>query len=271
MIRLRNLVKRQRYADQTSSPLVLSVAGHDPSGGAGIIADVSTFTAFGCSSAAVITSITSQNVEAVYRVEHVSPETIRSQLLAVVEKDHVAGLKTGMLPTRECVREVTRCLREMQLPAPVIDPVIRSTSGYALVEADAVSELLNSLLPLARLITPNIPEAEQITGLPIANIDDMKLAALAIRKLGARAVLIKGGHLEGNKALGSPHMREAIDLLNDDDEVTVFRGEWFETTVRGTGCRLSAAIAASLSKGESLPDAVNQAKQFVAAILRKGI
>jgi hydroxymethylpyrimidine kinase/phosphomethylpyrimidine kinase len=168
-------------------------------------------------------------------------------------------VKTGMLPTRELVSETARLVREASLPAPVIDPVIRSTSGFALIEAGAMETLLAELLPLARVITPNIPEAEQLTGMRIINEADMRLAAGAIRNLGARAVLIKGGHLSESELV-----REAIDLLDDDGEVTVFRGPWIEGgNVRGTGCLLSAAIAAGLAQGLALEVAVAGARDFV--------
>ena len=258
-----------------ATPLALTIAGLDPSGGAGVIADLRAFTAFGCSPAAAITSITFQNDEGVFGAEHLSAKTIRGQVMAIADEYRVACAKTGMLPTREVVREVARLFRETSLPAPVVDPVIRSTSGYALMEEDALAELLAGLLPLARLVTPNITEAEQITGLRIYDLEGMRAAAKAIRELGARAVLIKGGHLEeqeaggGRREAGDGEEAEAIDVLDDEGQVTVFRGEWIAGGhLRGTGCMLSSAIAACLGNGMTLAESVSKAKQFVAHAIR---
>jgi hydroxymethylpyrimidine/phosphomethylpyrimidine kinase len=251
-----------------TAPTALTIAGLDPSGGAGVIVDVGAFTAFGCSPAAAITSITFQNDKEIIGAEHLSVETIRGQVMAIVNQSTVACAKTGMLATREIVREVARLFRETNLPSPVVDPVIRSTSGYALIEDDAFEDFLEELLPLARLLTPNILEAERITGQPINDVEGMRIAADAIRERGARAVLIKGGHLENQKADGSRQTAgpaEAIDVLDNEGRVTVFRGEWIAgTNLRGTGCMLSAAIAACLGRGMALEESVSQSKSFVA-------
>ena len=252
-------------------PVALTIAGLDPSGGAGVIADIRTFAAFDCLSTAAITSLTFQNDSEIWGAEHLSPETLRAQVMPLIRERAVAGAKTGMLPTREIVREVARLFRETNLPPPVIDPVMRSSSGYALIEEGALETLLTELLPLSRLITPNIPEAEHITGLRIADEAAMRRAAIAIRELGARAVLVKGGHLKGQEAHGrtptageSSSTREAIDVLDDQGSVTVFRGAWIDAgTVRGTGCMLSAAVAACLARGMTLQAAVAEAKRFV--------
>lgn len=254
------------------APAILTIAGFDPSGGAGVIADVRTFAAFGCAPAAAITSITFQNDRELFGAEHLSPDTIREQVMAVVNRGAVACVKTGMLPTRNIVREVARLFRETSLPAPVVDPVLRSTSGYALIEDDALEDLLEGLLRVARLVTPNIPEAERITGLRINDVEGMRAAAKAIRERGAHAVLIKGGHLWDQEAEGSRQTAghaEAIDVLDNDGCVTVLRGEWIAgASVRGTGCMLSAAIAACLGKGMALEESVSQAKTFVAKAIQ---
>src|SRR3954451_24816282 len=148
-------------------PVALTIAGLDPSGGAGVIADVKTFTALGCFSTAAITSLTFQNTLGVFGAAHQTAETVRAQILPVVEDFRVAAAKTGMLPTREIILEVARLFREAALPAPVVDPVVRSTSGYDLIDDEALLALLAELVPLARLVTPNIPEAECIPGLKI--------------------------------------------------------------------------------------------------------
>src|SRR5215210_989751 len=162
-------------------PVVLTVAGFDPSGGAGIVADVKTITAFGCFAAAAVTSLTYQNTAGVFGASHQTAEAVRAQVMPVVEDFTVAGAKTGMLPTREIIREVARLFREAALPAPVVDPVVRSTSGYDLIDDEALDALKSKLLPLARVVTPNIPEAERITGMSIRDREGMLEAARLIR------------------------------------------------------------------------------------------
>jgi hydroxymethylpyrimidine/phosphomethylpyrimidine kinase len=244
--------------------VALAIAGFDPSGGAGILADIKVFAAFGCRPTAAITSLTFQNSRGVQGVTHQTAQTVREQVMAIMAESQIAAVKAGMLPTREIVAEVARLIREAHLPAPIVDPVLRSTSGYELMESDAIPVLLAELMPLARLITPNIPEAETLTGLRIENEKGMREAASALRRMGARAVLIKGGHLYGTARAGEQVKREAIDVLDEEDRVTVFRGEWIDAPpVRGTGCTLSAAIAACLALGMNLEVAVGTAKDFV--------
>jgi len=239
---------------------VLTIAGFDPSGGAGIIADIRTLLALGCWPVAAITSLTFQNSETLSGSIHQTAESLRAQILPLVQEFRITAVKIGMLPTRDLVLEVARLLRE--LPAPVVDPVLHSSSGYELMEPTAREVWLTELMPLARLVTPNIPEAETLTGIPIANESDMRAAAAKLREAGARAVLVKGGHL--------PVLQSgAIDVLDDDGTVTVFRGEWIDgPPVRGTGCMLSAAIAASLAAGMTLQESVSAAKRFVAGVMR---
>ena len=235
-------------------PVALTVAGFDPSGGAGVVADVKTFTSFGCFATAAVTSLTFQNTAGVRGAAHQTAETLRAQVLAVAEDFKVAGAKTGMLPTREIIVEVARLFRETTLPAPVVDTVVRSTSGYDFVDAAALDALKRELLPLARLVTPNILEAEALTGLRIHDEQGMIVAACALRELGAHAVLVKGGHLSGR----------AFDVLDDDGQVKTFVAERIQTTsTHGTGCTLSAAIAACLARGMNLEDSVGAAKRFV--------
>jgi len=264
------------------APVALTIAGFDPSGGAGIVADIKTFTAFDCFAAAAVTSLTFQNTMGVFGAAHQSAETVRAQVLPVIEDFHVACAKTGMLPTREVITEVARLFRETELPTPVVDPVVRSTSGYDLIDDDALAALVAELMPLARVLTPNIPEAERITGLRIEDEEGMRHAARVMREMGARAVLVKGGHLknresdaaEGGASDERGHELEslptALDLLDDEGRVTLFRGEWIETTsTHGTGCTLSAAIAACLGRGLSLEESVAAAKHFVADAIRQ--
>lgn len=240
-------------------PVVLTVAGFDPSGGAGIVADVKTITAFGCFASAAVTSLTYQNTTGVFGASHQTAEAVRAQVIPVVEDFKVAGAKTGMLPTREVIEEVARLFKQTELPAPVVDPVVRSTSGFDLIDDAALDSLKSELLPLARVVTPNIPEAERITGLSIRDRGAMIEAARLIRSMGARAVLVKGGHLEGR----------ALDVLDEDGEVTYFDAERVETTsTHGTGCTLAAAIASCLARGYNLQDSVARAKRYVTEAIR---
>jgi hydroxymethylpyrimidine/phosphomethylpyrimidine kinase len=241
-------------------PVALSIAGFDPSGGAGLVADIKTFTAFDCFATAAVTSLTFQNTTGVFGAVNQTAESVRAQVLPVVEDFQVSCAKTGMLPTREVIEEVARLFREAPLPEPVVDPVVRSTSGFDLIDDYALRSLVRELLPLARVLTPNIPEAERITGLRITDEEGMREAARLMREMGARAVLVKGGHLEG----------EALDLLDDGGEIQTFRAERIETSsTHGTGCTLAAAIAAGLAHGRSLEHAVADAKRFVIKAIQR--
>jgi hydroxymethylpyrimidine kinase/phosphomethylpyrimidine kinase len=243
-------------------PVALTIAGFDPSGGAGVVADIKTFTAFGCFATAAVTSLTFQNTTGVFGATHQTAGDVRAQVLPVVEDFRVAGVKTGMLPTREVISEVARLLRETSLVevGAIIDPVVRSTSGFDLIDDAALAALKSELLPLARLVTPNLPEAERITGLEIKTEADMRRAAALMREMGARAVLVKGGHLTG----------DAVDLLDDGGSVELFRAPRIHTdATHGTGCTLAAAITACLARGMNLMQAVGAAKRFVTEAIRR--
>jgi hydroxymethylpyrimidine kinase/phosphomethylpyrimidine kinase len=248
---------------------VLTIAGFDPSGGAGVIADVRTLLAFHCHPVAAITSLTSQNSKQFFGAVHQNGETLRAQILPLVEEFSIAGVKIGMVPTRELVLEIAHLWRERDLPAPVVDPVLHSSSGYELMEPQAKETWLKEIMPLARLITPNIPEAETLAGMQITNETEMGEAAGKLRSMGARAVLIKGGHLKQEADGRGANQQKAIDLLDDDGLVTVLRGDWIDSRpVRGTGCMLSSAIAAGLAHDMSLSESVAAAKEFVAGMIR---
>jgi hydroxymethylpyrimidine kinase/phosphomethylpyrimidine kinase len=258
-----------------SAPVALSIAGFDPSGGAGIIADVRTFAAFDCFPTAAITSLTFQNTVGVRGAIHQTAAAVREQVLPVIEDFEIACLKTGMLPTREVIEEVARILDEHSLPGPVVDPVVRSTSGYDLIDDEALKALVEQLFPLAVVVTPNIPEAERITGLRIDDEDGLMRAGEKIIALGAEAVLLKGGHWfsdsDSNQKARSefPEEREAADLLLSNGQITWFRSPWQpSTSTHGTGCTLSAAIAAGLGKGADLETAIVDAKAFVSEAIR---
>ena len=249
---------------QQDRPVVLTIAGIDPSGGAGIVADIKTIAAFGCFPAAAITSITFQNAKRVFGAEHQTAATLRAQVEPIVQDAKVAAAKTGMLPTAEIVAEVARLFREEDLPAPVVDPVMVSTSGHDLIGDAAFQILKNDLLLVARVVTPNIPEAERLAGFSIQTEADMRRAAEAIKSLGAPAVLVKGGHRLGSQA-------DAVDILIDDSGTfTEFREEYIDAgEVHGSGCTLSAAIAAALGTGMSLEAAVGAAKKYLTKAIRE--
>ena len=268
-------------ASESHAPVVLTVAGFDPSGGAGIISDVRTILHFGCRPVAAITSLTFQNTEGVFGAIHESAQSVRAQILPVIEESAMDAVKMGMLPTAEIVLEMVWLIRNQKLPPPVIDPVMRSSSGYELIDQDAIEVLRRELIPLARLITPNIPEAEVLAGVRIEDEQGMQSAAQELRAMGARAVLIKGGHLSGAQPSCPPAYAEeeagkmpalpaeAIDILDDEGEVTIFRGEWIDAPpVRGTGCMISSAIASLLAQGIALNESVRTAKEFVAGAIR---
>ena len=238
-------------------PVVLTIAGLDPSGGAGIVADIKTIAALGCFPAAALTSITYQNTTGVFGAEHQTPATLRAQVEPIVQDLNVAAAKTGMLPSAEIVAEVARLFSEENLPAPVVDPVVVATSGDVLIDDEAFEILRTKLFPLARVVTPNIPEAEKLAGFPIHSEADMRRAANVIKSMGARAVLVKGGH-----------RREATDILLSES-LMEFRGEYLDVgEVHGSGCTLSAAIAACLGKGMNLEEAVGAAKEYITNAIR---
>ncbi|MDQ3220528.1 MAG: hydroxymethylpyrimidine/phosphomethylpyrimidine kinase [Acidobacteriota bacterium] len=265
--------------------ICLTIAGLDPSGGAGIIADIKTFSAFGCFATAAVSSITFQNTTGVFGAVHQTAETIRGQVEPVLQDFEIAAVKTGMLPTREVIGETARLISENNLKNVVVDPVVRSTSGFDLIDDTALSNLIETLFPLSDVITPNIPEAERISGLAIHNTDDIEKAAEIMQSMGAANVLIKGGHiLNADRGLryvdttpgGNATVKEkvalkqkAIDYLFLGNEVHIFESEYIETNAtHGTGCTLASAIAANLALGKNLTDAVGISKKFVAEAIR---
>ncbi len=237
-------------------PVALSVAGSDPSGGAGIQADLKTFHRFRVYGEAVITLITVQNTRSVSRVELLSPDLVREQIDAVVSDIPPAAVKTGALGNAAIIRTVAAALHGLPL---VVDPVMISKHGAPLIAAEAADALRTELFPRALLLTPNLHEAAALTGLPVETESQMAEAASRLLDLGPRAVLVKGGHLAGR----------ASDLL-----VTRHSAEWFHADrldtphTHGTGCTYSAAITALLARGEPLPEAVAQAKRFIAEAIK---
>ena len=242
--------------------VVLTIAGFDPSGGAGTLADIKTIAAFGCFGVAAITALTAQDTRAVYGAYPQPVDVVRAQLAPLVEDFDIAAVKLGMLPNRAIIEMVAEFLTTRALSNVVLDPVIRSTSGYDLIDEAALVALVEHLLPLAAVVTPNLPEAERLTGLTVRNLDQMQSAAQHIRRQApSSAVLIKGGHLQGGA-------NEAIDWLDDGHTARLFRAPKIATrNTHGTGCTLSSAIAARLALGDDLPAAVQQAKDYVSAAI----
>ncbi len=249
----------------------LTIAGLDPSGGAGIVADIKTFSAFGCFAAAAVTSITFQNTTGVFGAVHQTAETVRKQIEPVLDDVEIAALKTGMLPTREIIAEVASIIQERKLRNIVVDPVVRSTSGFDLIDNEALNALIEKLFPLADLITPNIPEAERISGITIDSLETFDKAAEIMRLLGAENVLIKGGHFveKGRRGEEEKGRRKATDYLFIGNAKHVFEADFIETkSTHGTGCTLSAAITANLAVGNDLVESVRAAKEFVTEAIR---
>ena len=239
-------------------PIALTIAGSDPSGGAGIQADLKTFHQFGVYGEAVITLLTVQNSVRVSRVVVMPPALVLEQIEAVLEDIPPAAAKTGALGSAEMVEAVARRAASFQFPL-VVDPVMISKHGSPLLPDAAVRAIRDELLPRAALLTPNVPEAEALTGATIRTLDDMRSAARRLCEMGARAVLIKGGHLD----------MDATDVLFDGTEARDFPASRIETPhTHGTGCTYSAAITAGLARGLALGDAVAAAKRFIHEAIR---
>jgi len=237
------------------TPVALTIAGSDSGGGAGIQADLKTFHAFGVFGTCALTAVTAQNTLGVTAVHSIPLEVVAAQIDAVATDLRPTAVKTGMLATSALVTTVADALRSHGLDRYVLDPVMVATSGDRLLDADAEGSLGKELLPLAAVVTPNLHEARILTGIDVRSLDDMRQAAQALVELGAGAALVKGGHLEG----------DAVDLLWDGSEERVWRKPRIETRhTHGTGCTLSAALAAGLARGVPVPAAAERAVRWVA-------
>lgn len=255
-------------------PVCLSIAGLDPSGGAGILADVRTFAAFGCFPSAALTSVTFQNTQGVYGSVAQTGEDVRRQLQPVFDDYRVNAVKTGMLPTRDVIAVVADVVSANRMDRLVVDPVVRSTSGFDLIDDTALEVLIEMLFPLSVLVTPNVPEAERISGIKVEDIGSAARAARKMNTRGASNVLIKGGHRfferdEMDNGRAGEQGMIARDLLFLGDEVVIIDAEFIDTrATHGTGCVLSSAITACLARGFGLEDAVWTAKRFVTRAIR---
>ncbi len=236
---------------------ILTIAGSDSCGGAGIQADIKTISALGGYACSAITAITAQNTQGVRSVQGCSPAVLGDQISAVMEDMRIDAVKSGMLFNKELVEVVAEQLKRHRPPHYVLDPVMVSTSGSRLIEEDAIAAVKSQLFPIATMVTPNIPEAEVLSGIGIKTPEDMVKAASAIMQTGCRSVLMKGGHLES---------QESVDLLFIKGESTplVLPSKKIATkNTHGTGCTLSAAIATFLAHGEDLRSAVTQAHAYL--------
>ena len=243
---------------------VLTIAGSDSGGGAGIQADLKAFHANGAFGMSVITSITAQNSREVRQAFDLPTDLIVAQINAIFDDFEVGAVKTGMLSSSAIVQAVSEQLARRRVANLVVDPVMTSKSGFALLKPDAVESVKHRLLPLATLVTPNIHEARLLAGMEIKTVNQAKEAARKISDYGPRAVLVKGGHLEGHP--------QALDILLDRSEETHFAGERINTqNTHGTGCTYSAAIAAGLANGKSLKEAVGSAKIYVTEAIRHSL
>lgn len=241
---------------------LLTIAGSDSSGGAGIQADLKTFAAHGTFGMSVITAVTAQNTCGVTMVQDIDCDVVKSQIEAVFDDIRVDAVKIGMVSRPEIIRTIAECLRKYKPSIIVVDPVMISKSGYPLLAPEACETLIKELLPLATLLTPNLPEAEAISGMKVTTKAEMRPVAEKIISLGCKAVLVKGGHLDD----------AADDLLFDGTTEKWFSGERIATkNTHGTGCTLSSSLASNLAKGLTLEEAVKASKGYVTEAIEHGL
>jgi hydroxymethylpyrimidine/phosphomethylpyrimidine kinase len=243
----------------TPWPVVLSIAGFDPSSGAGIAADLKTFAAHGCYGVAAVTALTIQNTQGVLALRATEPAVLKDTIAALLSDGHVKAIKVGMLASRANAEVVNEVLESNPALPSVLDPVFRSSSGKDLADPDCQEYVREQLIKRAYVITPNLFEASAMTGLRVENQEAMKMAARKLVEMGARAVVVTGGHLD-----------KAIDVICDDSGLEAFIGDRVKPeNTHGTGCTFSSAIAANLALGRQLRDAVVLAKAYVTEAIRK--
>ena len=242
---------------------ILSIAGSDSGGGAGIQADIKAISACGCYAMTAITAITAQNTLGVNAIHPIPVDIVREQITAVLSDIGADAVKTGMLYSAEIVEVIAEALKESGVTSLVIDPVMVSTSGSRLIEDETLHSLINSLFPLATLITPNIPEAEIILGRELKTRSDLTQAAKEVSDISGSATLLKGGHFED---------REMVDILYEPSSgFSYYATEYVDTpNTHGTGCTLSAALASYLGKGKTVREAVEAAKKYLDKAVRAG-
>jgi hydroxymethylpyrimidine/phosphomethylpyrimidine kinase len=248
---------------QKVPPVVLSIAGYDPSSGAGVTADIKTMAAHGCYSVTCITALTVQSTQGVRRVEAVDGRVITETLEELHADFSIAAVRIGMLGSVEAARAVTAFIRRSQLHNVVLDPVLQSSSGVELISREAMKILKDKLLPLCDVITPNIDEAAALTGLTVTNLDEMRVAAEELHKLGAPSVIITGGHLDEPTDLLSAAPRKEVKLFAEQKVLG--------RATHGTGCAFAAALACHLALGLNLTDATRAAKSYVTNAMKKAV
>jgi len=243
---------------------VLTIAGSDSGGGAGIQADIKTISAIGCYGMSVITALTAQNTRGVTAIHALPPSFVVEQMTAVFTDIGADAVKIGMLYSAELIEAVTEALNKQRARNIVLDPVMVAQSGDKLLQDDAIQAIKDHLMPLADVVTPNLPEAEVLLAQKIESIEDMQRAARALAQFGSRSILIKGGHLEESKSTD-------LLYLTEEDRFVVLEAERIESrNNHGTGCTLSSAIAAYLSRGNRTEDAVRKAKTYIQNAIRAG-
>lgn len=241
---------------------VLSIAGSDCSGGAGIQADLKTFSAHGVFGMSVIISVVAENTSRVIDIQNITPDMIEKQIDAVFEDIEVDAVKIGMLSTEACMEVVARKLEEYKPYNVVIDPVMYAKNGCPLMDPNSIDTLIKVVLPYADLLTPNIPEAEKISSIKISNMEDMKIVAKRIYEMGCKNVLIKGGHGIGN----------ALDVLYDGKQFYYYESQRINTkNTHGTGCTLSSAITSNLAHGMTMSIAVEKAKKYITTAIEHSL
>jgi hydroxymethylpyrimidine kinase/phosphomethylpyrimidine kinase len=249
---MKNEIETWRFDLKTA----MAIGGSDSGGGAGIQADLKTFSAYGIHGTTVITAVTAQNTTGVMEIFRVPANTVKNQVKSIMEDIGADAVKTGMLPNPDIVNIVAECVEQYDIRNLVVDPVLIAQSGDALITEEASRRISDKLLPLCHIITPNIPEVEFLTGRSISNFDEAENAAEILHQMGAKNVLIKGGHFEGEDI--------GCDLFSDGKETTLLKASHvIPGDVHGTGCVLASAIAAGLALGSSLRESIEAAKKFV--------
>ena len=241
---------------------VLTIAGSDCSGGAGVQADLKTFSAHGVFGMSVIVSVVAENTSRVIAIQDITPDMIEKQIDAIFEDIEVDAVKIGMLSSPECINAVAAKLREYKPHNIVVDPVMYAKNGCPLMEPTSVDTLIKRIIPLADVLTPNIPEAEIIAGMQISTVNDMEVAAQRIHAMGCKSVVVKGGHAVGN----------ALDVLYDGSKIYQFDSARIDTkNTHGTGCTFSSAVTSQLAKGASIEKAVELAKVYVTTAIKHSL
>lgn len=241
---------------------VLAIGGSDSSGGAGIQADIKTISANGVYAMSVITAVTAQNTRGVFGIQDIYPEAIENQINVIFDDIEVNTIKIGMVSKIESIKAINRGLRNAKkLPPIVLDPVIKSSSGFRLLSEHAKRTLIRELFPIATIVTPNLPEAEELLGISVKSIEEMKEACVKLKELGPKYVLVKGGHLE----------EDATDVLYDGEKFLYLTEDRINARhTHGRGCTLSSAIAANLAKDMNMEEAVMEGKRYITLAIKHG-